>query len=72
MASEHKVVLAVDGMGCQKCVATVTGALSSIAGVLGVDVDLGAGRVTVRVSCSADPASLVEALERAGYTTRAI
>ena len=40
-------VLGVTGMSCDHCVRAVTGELTKLAGVHGVDVDLAAGRVTV-------------------------
>jgi copper chaperone CopZ len=43
----------------------VTKALKGVAGVDSVSVDLGAGRA--RIDGAADPASLVQAVEKQGY-----
>lgn len=57
--------LQIKGMTCEHCVRAVTKALQGVAGVDNVSVDLGAGRA--RVDGPADPASLVNAVEKQGY-----
>ena len=61
-------VWTVQGMTCGHCVAAVTEEVGAIAGVTGVEVDLGSGRVTV--TADADPArdAMLAAVDEAGYT----
>lgn len=62
------VDMRVDGMSCASCVRHVSAALSPIAGVAEVSVDLVAGRV--RVIGDADAQALMAALQDAGYPAR--
>ena len=58
----------VDGMTCGHCVNSVTQEVSSIAGVLSVNVDLGSGTVMIE---SREPLSrddVAAAIDEAGYT----
>jgi copper chaperone CopZ len=64
-------VYAVEGMSCAHCVAAVSEEVGAVPGVGGVDVDLAAGRVTVRGDGFADDAVLA-AVEEAGYEGRAL
>ncbi len=57
--------LAITGMTCAGCVNAVQRVLSRVPGVSTVAVDLAAGRASV--DGSASPASLVAAVEKAGY-----
>ncbi|MGW0162504.1 cation transporter [Mycobacterium sp. NPDC003323] len=59
------IVLQVQGMSCGHCVKAITAAVSPLAGVTSVDVDLAAGRVTV--VGDADVAAVTAAIEEAGY-----
>ncbi|MBV2131619.1 heavy-metal-associated domain-containing protein [Pseudomonas sp. MAP12] len=59
------IELNVQDMTCGSCVKHVTQALSPLAGVEAVEVDLQAGRV--RVSGNPDSAALIAALDDAGY-----
>ena len=61
------VRLRIDGMGCEGCVATVDAALRKVPGVRRVTVDRAAGTAEVEVESPVDTASLVAAVERAGY-----
>lgn len=63
------IVLEVEGMGCEGCVAAVEKALRAVPGVRTVTVDLEAGRATVEQE-GADRAALVRAVEKAGYDAR--
>ncbi len=57
----------VTGMTCGHCVQAVTGELTGLPGVAGVEVDLGTGSVTVT---SAEPLSdeaVRAAVDEAGY-----
>jgi copper chaperone CopZ len=66
--ADEQVVLAIEGMGCDGCVRTVTQALAGVPGVVQVAVDLGAGRATVRGDLgSGGIAALIRAVEEAGY-----
>lgn len=61
-------VLKIQGMSCNHCQRAVEEALSSLAGVQSVDVDLAGGKATV----SYDPGqvsveSMRDAIEEAGY-----
>jgi Cu+-exporting ATPase len=61
--------LVVTGMTCASCVASVEDALRGVAGVLGADVNLATERARVELDPASrtDDASLVKAIERAGY-----
>ena len=60
--------LVVTGMTCASCVASVEDALRGVTGVRVADVNLATERARVEVDPSrADDASLVRAIERAGY-----
>ncbi len=66
--AEHEVVLAVEGMGCDGCMRTVTRALEEVPGVVRAEVDLKAGRATVRGDLGPDGvAKLINAVVEAGY-----
>ncbi len=54
-------------MGCEGCVATVDAALREVPGVRRVTVDRAQGTAEVELGSPVDTASLVAAIERAGY-----
>ena len=56
----------VPGISCEHCRVAITGEVSKIAGVAGVDVDLAAKRVTVDGAAFAD-AAVRDAIDEAGY-----
>lgn len=62
-----KTVYAVSGMTCSHCKASVTEAVSGVDGVLSVDVDVDAGRVTVIAKENPDDALIAKAVDEAGY-----
>jgi copper chaperone CopZ len=62
-----KAVYAVSGMTCGHCEAAVTEAVGGVDGVLSVDVDVDAGRVTVIAEGSPDDALIAKAVDEAGY-----
>jgi copper chaperone len=65
---ETSRVFLVKGMSCEHCAAAVTEEVEQVAGVAGVEVDLGAGHLTVR-GAGFDDASIHAAVDDAGYTT---
>jgi copper chaperone len=56
----------VDGMTCGHCVAAITGEVTKVPGVTGVDVSLEARTVTVTGDAGDD--AVREAIDEAGYT----
>lgn len=56
----------VKGMTCDHCVRAVSGAVTALPGVAGVDVDLDAGKVAV-AGDSLDEAAVRGAIVEAGY-----
>jgi Cu+-exporting ATPase len=64
---EQKRDLAITGMTCASCVASVESALRSVGGVASADVNLATERATVRLDPDTDIGGLVRAVERAGY-----
>jgi len=64
--SVERTQLAISGMTCQGCVATVRQALIECAGVESADVDLRTGRATV-TGKNLEPGALCQAVEQVGY-----
>lgn len=64
------IELNVQGMTCGSCVKHVKAALSQLAGVSSVDVDLSSGRV--RVTGSANTEAMISALDSAGYCAQPV
>jgi copper chaperone len=63
---------AVEGMSCQGCVRSVTGALNQVSGVKRVEVSLEAKCATVDYDATlVDPAAIVAAIEGAGFEAKA-
>ncbi|MER5338600.1 heavy metal-associated domain-containing protein [Micromonospora sp. NPDC002717] len=60
-------VYKVTGMTCNSCANKVKNLLSELDGVDAVEVDLAAGRATLRADHGVDDARVVETLEEAGY-----
>lgn len=62
------VSLSVEGMRCQSCVARVKTALTELAGVGDIDVDLGGKRVSVRLTNDGTTSTqLAETIRNLGY-----
>ncbi len=61
-----ELTLTVPGMTCGHCEAAVKGEVGKVAGVTGVDVDLGTKLVTVSGE-ALDRAALVAAIDEAGF-----
>ena len=64
------IQLKIDGMHCAGCVNAVRRLLEASPSVTSVSVDLDAGRATVEALAGVDPASLILAVEDAGYDAR--
>lgn len=60
-------VYAVAGMTCGHCVTAVTGEVTKIDGVTGVNVDVASGRVTIESATEIDESTLRDAIDEAGY-----
>jgi P-type Cu+ transporter len=58
----------IEGMTCASCVGRVEKALKAVAGVKEVSVNLATERATVNAVASTLPASLVAAVQKAGYS----
>ena len=57
----------VPAVSCQHCVRAVTTEVSKVAGVSAVQVDLASKVVTVELGDTVAPASIVAAINEAGY-----
>lgn len=62
---ESHMIFSVTGMNCNHCRASVEKAISSVAGVSGVSVDLASGRASVEGTASAD--EIIAAVHAAGF-----
>jgi copper chaperone len=62
-----RVVVTVHGMRCHHCVMSVTEGLEAIDGVIGVEVRLETGAVTVLADRDVRRAELAAAVEEAGF-----
>ncbi|MBI4678917.1 MAG: SO_0444 family Cu/Zn efflux transporter [Elusimicrobia bacterium] len=65
--TDGAVILAVSGMTCSHCAASVEKALSGCEGVESAHVDLAAGKAVVR-GAKAEAAGLIEAVAKLGYS----
>lgn len=63
------IVIKVEGMGCQSCVAAVQKAVGGVAPNASVEVDLGAGQVKV-ANTELPLSALKAAIEAAGYDVK--
>jgi copper chaperone len=73
MNDRHTTQIAVTGMTCSHCVASVTEELAELPGVTAVDVDLHPGEesgVTITSQVPLDPAAVQAAVAEAGYAVR--
>ncbi|MDA2894881.1 heavy-metal-associated domain-containing protein [Mycolicibacterium sp. BiH015] len=60
--------ITVEGMSCGGCANSVRAELTHIPGVLGVDVDVSNGTVTIASESPVDDEAIRAAVEEAGYT----
>lgn len=65
-----ELLMKVEGMTCQGCVAAVTRAIQRLDPAAAVDVDLASGRVAVVTGAQA--LEIAQALGRAGYDAEAM
>ncbi|MEP9381883.1 heavy-metal-associated domain-containing protein [Nocardioides cheoyonin] len=65
--STHTFTGTVLGMTCAHCVASVTEEVGEVDHVVGVDVDLASGALTVLSEVPVAPANVRTAVEEAGY-----
>ncbi len=65
--SDMKKIVAVEGMHCEHCAASVEKAVSAVAGVSGAKVNLKKKNVTVSMDQPVDNALLAKAIEEAGF-----
>ncbi len=71
MAASDVVVISIDGMSCVGCAGAVESTIRAIEGVAEVAVDYDRRRASIRLSdTNVAPATLVAAVEDAGYTAR--
>ena len=68
MSSFTPLDLPIAGMTCANCAGRVERALNKVPGVRAASVNLASERVHVELSEALDPAVLIEAVNRAGYT----
>ncbi len=59
--------ITVTGMSCDHCASSVRSELTNIPGVTNVDVDLSDGTVTIGSDAPVETASILAAVEEAGY-----
>ncbi|MFE2847979.1 heavy-metal-associated domain-containing protein [Streptomyces scopuliridis] len=67
VADSRTTVYAVAGMTCGHCESTITKAIGDLDGVLSVDVDVTAGRVSVTTGREPDDAEIAKVVDDAGY-----
>ena len=65
---KHEIILTVDGMHCQKCVARITEALKKIDGVKKVVIDLESKSVSVVSKVEISENTAAEVVEKLGFT----
>src|SRR5439155_9199407 len=69
LPATSRVALAIEGMHCASCVATIEEALSGVTGVTAASVNLATGRARV-VGRGLNPRRLIEAVRTRGYEAR--
>ncbi|ACO78302.1 copper-translocating P-type ATPase [Azotobacter vinelandii CA] len=70
--TEDSIELSVSGMTCASCVGRVERALKKLPGVTDASVNLASERARVRVLSGMPAATLIAAIERAGYAAKAM
>ncbi|MFJ3900166.1 heavy-metal-associated domain-containing protein [Streptomyces sp. NPDC090025] len=67
IADTTTTVYAVSGMTCGHCRTAITNSVSALDGVISVDVDVDAGKVTVVTGGEPDDTRIAAAVDDAGY-----
>ncbi|GAA3372718.1 hypothetical protein GCM10020367_28950 [Streptomyces sannanensis] len=67
LAESRTTAYRVSGMTCGHCKSAVTASVGALDGVLGVDVDVAAGLVTVTTDGEPDDKAVADAVDDAGY-----
>ncbi len=67
-----KRIITIEGMSCNHCTGRVKKALSALAGVTAVEVELASGKATVESEDIVTDALLRETVEDSGYDVRGI
>lgn len=57
----------VTGMSCAHCEAAITAEISALPGIQGIDVSAETGRLVVTSAAAIDEASILAAVDEAGY-----
>ena len=70
MADKKRETLQIDGMSCGHCVRAVQGTLEALDGVEVHTVEIGSAQISYDPATT-DSASIVDAIEEAGYTVPA-
>ena len=68
----HGLELAIEGMTCASCVGRVERALNKVPGVRSASVNLASERAHVELLSAVDTATLISAVDKAGYKARPI
>lgn len=68
----HSLELAIEGMTCASCVGRVERALNKVSGVRSASVNLASERAHVELLGAVDAATLITAVDKAGYKARPI
>ncbi|WP_448679232.1 heavy metal translocating P-type ATPase [Pseudomonas nicosulfuronedens] len=66
----HSLELAIEGMTCASCVGRVERALNKVSGVRSASVNLASERAHVELLGAVDTATLIAAVDKAGYKAR--
>ena len=68
MFGNQKITLQIEGMSCQHCVQAVTEALTSLAGVRSVKVDLSQDRAVVKFAAKqVEVSQMKDVVDQAGF-----
>ncbi len=68
MFGNQKITLQIEGMSCQQCVQAVTEALTSLAGVRSVKVDLSQDRAVVKFAAKqVEVSQMKDVVDQAGF-----
>jgi Cu+-exporting ATPase len=71
VSPHQRLTITIEGMTCGSCVGRVEKAIHAVPGVAGATVNLATERAEVNFSGEANPAAVIEAIGKAGYTAGA-